>query len=200
MISVRHYLITLTALCFTRTAYCFSSISESPLLSRRDAFLTTAALISSVTICHPASAATDLSQYKDGPRGLKYLVTSQGSGTAKPLRAQKVKTSYSLFLDGFPEDGGKPVDSSKGLFGDKPFEFNVGVSEVIKGWDLSLMDMVEGEARRLVIPPDLGYGEKGAGGRIPGGATLYFEVQLTENGKIPVINEGQKKWLEEHPL
>jgi FKBP-type peptidyl-prolyl cis-trans isomerase len=111
-----------------------------------------------------------------------------------------VKTSYSLFLDGFPEDGGKPIDSSKGLFGDKPFEFNVGVSEVIKGWDLSLMDMVEGEARRLVIPPDLGYGDRGAGGRIPGGATLYFEVQLTENGKMPEMNEGQKKWLEEHPL
>lgn len=202
MLRVRHCLITLSALYFSRTTHSFSILSESSTLSlsRRDAFLTTAGLITSTTICYPASAATDLSQYKDGPRGLKYLVTVEGSGTYKPQRAQKVKTSYSLFLDGFPEDGGKPIDSSKGLFGDKPFEFNVGVSEVIKGWDLSLMDMVEGEARRLVIPPELGYGDKGAGGRIPGGATLYFEVQLTENGKMPELNEGQTKWLEEHPL
>lgn len=205
MTNIAKRLLAVSVLSFVGTTRAFSSIDIiEPTLSRRDAFrVTTAtglvsAMLSVVTL--PALAETDLSQFKDGPRGLKYFVTSEGTGTTKPQRAQKVKTSYSLFLGGFPEDGGKPVDSSKGIFGDKPFEFHVGVSEVIKGWDLALMDMVEGEARRLVIPSSLGYGDKGAGGRIPGGATLYFEVQLTENGIMPELNDGQRKWLEEHPL
>jgi FKBP-type peptidyl-prolyl cis-trans isomerase len=118
----------------------------------------------------------------------------------KPQRGQKVKTTYKLFLNGFDQDSGELIDSSKGLFGESPFEFVVGVGQVVRGWDLALMDMKEREARRLVIPPDLGYGAKGAGGRIPGGATLFFEVQLTELGKKPDFNEDQLKWLEEHPL
>lgn len=196
-------LLAVGVISFVGTAYAFNSVDNCATCTRRDSFRATAAtwLTSAmIIVAVPALADADLSQYKNGPRGIKYLVTNKGTGTTKPQRAQKVKTSYSLFLDGFPEDGGKPVDSSKGIFGDKPFEFNVGVSQVIKGWDLALMDMVEGEARRLVIPSDLGYGDKGAGGRIPGGATLYFEVQLTENGMMPEMNDGQKKWLEEHPL
>jgi hypothetical protein len=205
MTNVAKCLLAVSVLSFVGTMHAFSSIDISePILSRRDVFRGTAAtgLISAMlnVVALPAYAGTDLSQFTDGPRGLKYLVTSEGTGTTKPQRAQKVKTSYALFLGGFPEDGGKPIDSSKGMFGDKPFEFHVGVSEVIKGWDLALMDMVEGEARRLVIPSALGYGDKGAGGRIPGGATLYFEVQLTENGIVPELNDGQRKWLEEHPL
>ena len=205
MTNVAKCLLAVSVLSFVGTMHAFSSIDISvPILSRRDVFRGTTAtgLISAMlnVVALPAYAGTDLSQFTDGPRGLKYLVTSEGTGTTKPQRAQKVKTSYSLFLGGFPEDGGKPIDSSKGMFGDKPFEFHAGVSEVIKGWDLALMDMVEGEARRLVIPSALGYGDKGAGGRIPGGATLYFEVQLTENGIVPELNDGQRKWLEEHPL
>jgi hypothetical protein len=193
-------LVTFAFLSFTGTT-AFSVISQKAEVSRRDAFLTTAGLISAIAITTaPAVAAVDLSEYKDGPSGLKYVVTSEGSGTTKPRRAQRVKTSYTLYLEGFAESGGKKIDSSKSILGDKPFEFTVGVGEVIKGWDLALLDMVEGEARRLVIPSDLGYGDRGGGGRIPGGATLYFEVQLTENGKLPEFNDSQMKWLEEHPL
>lgn len=91
---------------------------------------------------------------------------------------------------------------------------------MIKGWDLArrrrfypaprhrrdalpaqaIMEMKEGEARRLIIPPDLGYGTKGAGGKIPGGATLYFEVKLAGLGDAPAMNEKQQQWLDEHPI
>ena len=59
------------------------------------------------------------------------------------------------------------------IFGDK-FEFIAGVSQVIKGWDLMVLEMRVGEARQLIIPSKLGYGDKGAGSSIPGGSTLYF--------------------------
>ena len=55
------------------------------------------------------------------------------------------------------------------------------------------MEMKEGEARKLIIPADLGYGSKGAGGKIPGGATLYFEVKLAALGDAPVLNEKQQR-------
>ena len=64
----------------------------------------------------------------------------------------------------------------------------------------AIMEMKEGEARKLIIPADLGYGSKGAGGKIPGGATLYFEVKLAALGDAPVLNEKQQQWLDEHPI
>lgn len=176
-----------------------TSQRHSLVVPRRDTF---APLVLAFPVCLGVSPspvlAIDLKDYQDGPRGIKYLVTNEGAG-AKPVRAQKVKTSYTLYLNGFPEDGGRLIDSSKGLLGDKPFEFVVGVSQVVKGWDLSLLDMKEGESRRLVIPPELGYGEKGVFG-IPGGTPLYFDIQLTQLGTIPTLKDDQVKWLEDHPL
>jgi FKBP-type peptidyl-prolyl cis-trans isomerase len=61
-----------------------------------------------------------------------------------------------------------------------PFEFKLGEGQVIKGWDQGLTNMCVGEIRRLVIPPQLGYGDRGAGRDIPPGATLVFEVELLE--------------------
>ena len=81
-----------------------------------------------------ANAQTD---YITTDRGIKYKVTAPPSdaSSATPERAQKVKAKYTLYLNGFPEDTDKStkIDSSKGLFGEKPFEFLAGVSQVIKG-------------------------------------------------------------------
>ena len=60
----------------------------------------------------------------------------------------------------------------------EPLSFTLGSGQVIKGWDQGLLAMCAGEKRKLVIPPDLGYGDSGAGDKIPGGAVLIFEVEL----------------------
>ncbi|XP_037071962.1 peptidyl-prolyl cis-trans isomerase FKBP2-like [Pollicipes pollicipes] len=62
----------------------------------------------------------------------------------------------------------------------QPLTFTLGSGQVIKGWDQGLIGMCEGERRKLVIPPDLGYGSSGAPPKIPGGATLIFEVDLVK--------------------
>lgn len=62
----------------------------------------------------------------------------------------------------------------------QPLSFTVGAGQVIKGWDQGLLGMCEGEKRRLVIPPELGYGKTGAGDKIPGGSVLIFETELVK--------------------
>lgn len=68
---------------------------------------------------------------------------------------------------------------------EQPFSFQLGVGQVIKGWDEGLKGMCVGERRKLTIPPKLGYGDKGAGNVIPGHATLIFEVELINIGDSP---------------
>lgn len=72
-------------------------------------------------------------------------------------------------------DKGSIFDSS--LTRGNPFSFGLGQGQVIRGWDEGLLGMCVGEKRTLVIPPDLGYGDRGAGAKIPPGATLNFEVE-----------------------
>ena len=66
--------------------------------------------------------------------------------------------------------------------GRDPFTFTLGVGSVIKGWDLGVKGMKVGGKRKLTIPPELGYGDQGAGSVIPPGATLYFTIELVGIG------------------
>ena len=99
------------------------------------------------------------------------LVVGEG---AEAQDYNKVVVNYTGSL----EDG-SVFDSSFNP-GRGPFTFTLGVGSVIKGWDLGVKGMKVGGKRKLTIPPELGYGDQGAGGLIPPGATLIFEVDLLE--------------------
>lgn len=182
------------------------SLSETTQVTRNTFLSQTTAFTVGLNVLHVEHVSADATEegYITTPRGLKYKVMKPptDSESPNPVRAQKVKASYTLYLNGFPEDtpASKKIDSSKGLFGDVPFEFVAGVSQVIKGWDLAVLDMRAGEARRLIIPSDLGYGDRGAGNSIPGGSTLYFDIELIERGAMPRLTPDQMNWLEDHPL
>jgi FKBP-type peptidyl-prolyl cis-trans isomerase FkpA len=106
------------------------------------------------------------------PDGLKFTDDQVGTGT----EAQKGKT-VSVHYTGWLLDGTK-FDSSRDR--NQPFSFPLGQGQVIKGWDEGVTGMKVGGKRTLVIPPDLGYGARGAGGVIPPNATLKFEVELLD--------------------
>jgi peptidylprolyl isomerase len=108
------------------------------------------------------------------PSGLRIIDVKPGTGPV-PHAGQTVTVNYTgwLFVDG---KKGKKFDSS--LDRGEPFSFTLGQGQVIKGWDEGLATMHVGGKRTLIIPPDLGYGASGAGGDIPPGATLMFDVDL----------------------
>ena len=104
--------------------------------------------------------------------GLQYEDVAVGDG-ATPEKGKRVTVHYTGKLT---NGKGKKFDSS--VDRGQPFTFVIGVGQVIRGWDEGVMSMKVGGKRELTIPPDLGYGARGAGGVIPPNATLFFEVEL----------------------
>ena len=109
--------------------------------------------------------------------GLQKTDTKVGTGAvATPGKSVSVHYTGWLYDPNAKDHHGKKFDSSKDR--NEPFEFKLGAGMVIRGWDEGVADMKVGGARTLVIPPDLGYGARGAGGVIPPNATLVFDVEL----------------------
>lgn len=109
------------------------------------------------------------------PSGLKYVDIREGTGEAAAA-GKNVAVHYTGWLT-----NGTKFDSSKDR--GQPFEFPLGGGRVIKGWDEGVQGMKVGGVRKLTIPPELGYGARGAGGAIPPNATLVFEVELLKVGR-----------------
>ncbi|HEY1749038.1 MAG TPA: FKBP-type peptidyl-prolyl cis-trans isomerase [Xanthobacteraceae bacterium] len=108
------------------------------------------------------------------PSGLQYIDTKAGTG-ASPKTGQTCVMHYTGWLY---ENGKKAAKFDSSLDRGAPFEFPIGNGRVIKGWDEGVASMKVGGKRTLIIPPELGYGARGAGGVIPPNATLMFDVEL----------------------
>ena len=117
-------------------------------------------------------SAAPASAMKKTPSGLQYEDLVAGSGNT-PSPGKQVTVHYTGWLT-----NGTKFDSS--LDKNQPFTFTIGKGEVVPGWDEGVMTMKLGGKRKLIIPPELGYGAAGAGGVIPPNATLVFEVILLD--------------------
>ncbi|GMI25675.1 hypothetical protein TrCOL_g13731 [Triparma columacea] len=149
------------------------SPQPNPLTSRTTFLSKASTFVATSSLLLPRVAFAESSDFITTDSGMKYKVTQVGTG-AVPSQGSMVKAHYTGWLDDF--DSPKKFDSSRDR--GKPFSFKVGAGQVIKGWDESFSSMKVGERRQIILPPNLAYGERGAGGVIPGGATLYFDVEL----------------------
>jgi len=132
--------------------------------------------------------------------GLKYIVLNDSEGTSA-VPGQAVEVHYTGYLL-----DGKVFDSS--LERNEPIEFVLGQSQVIKGWEEGIALMNIGDKYRLIIPPDLAYGKKGAGTVIPPDATLVFDVELmsvsepkisiTETLFLTIMNKGVNAAIDQY--
>jgi FKBP-type peptidyl-prolyl cis-trans isomerase len=127
-----------------------------------------AAIMAAVALAAPALAQTVL------PGGTRITDVKLGTGdVAEPGRLVIVHYTGWLFQDG---RRGRKFDSSRDA--GRPFPFVLGAGDVIPGWDEGVAGMKVGGQRTLIVPPDQGYGQRGAGEAIPPGATLIFDVEL----------------------
>ena len=138
-------------------------------VSRREALLVVAALAATLA---PAKAQPVMTT----PSGLKIIDVKPGTG-ASPKTGQTCVMHYTGWLYENAAKG-KKFDSS--VDRGEPFEFKIGMHQVIAGWDEGVATMKVGGKRTLIIPPELGYGARGAGGVIPPNATLIFDVELLD--------------------
>ena len=113
--------------------------------------------------------------------------TKLGEG-AEAQAGQTVIVHYTgwLYDESAPDNKGAKFDSS--LDRNEPFDFPLGGGRVIKGWDDGVAGMKEGGSRTLIIPPEIGYGSRGAGGAIPPNATLVFDVKLLKVIKTDIVD------------
>ncbi len=132
-------------------------------------------LITVIAACGAQPAATPAPP--SAPIAMRTVELKAGNGTAV-AGGQIAVVQYTgwLYEAAAPDNKGKQFDSSR--TGGRPFRFPLGTGAVIKGWDQGVAGMKIGESRRLIIPPELAYGDSGAGGVIPPGATLVFDIDL----------------------
>ena len=119
-----------------------------------------------------SDAATN--QVIEMPNGLKYTDTKAGDG-ATAASGNKVSVHYTGWLY---NNGAKGAKFDSSVDRGQPFQFTLGAHQVIAGWDEGVAGMKVGGKRTLIIPPEFGYGARGAGGVIPPNATLMFDVEL----------------------
>jgi len=143
-----------------------------PMCSRRSAVFTLAVISAGAAIETPTHAQVE--KPMTTPSGLQIVDTKAGTGPS-PKTGQTCVMHYTGWLY---ENGakGKKFDSS--VDRGEPFEFKIGLHQVIAGWDEGVASMKVGGKRTLIIPPALGYGAQGAGNVIPPNATLMFDVEL----------------------
>ena len=143
-------------------------------------FASLVGILSAVTACKASDSAPSSST---GETGLSSITTLQvtdvkvGTG-ADAINGKSVSVHYTgwLYKEATADHHGTKFDSSRDR--NQPFSFTLGAGQVIKGWDQGVAGMKVGGQRTLIIPPSLGYGSAGAGGVIPGNATLVFDVEL----------------------
>jgi FKBP-type peptidyl-prolyl cis-trans isomerase len=152
-----------------------SSSTESSSTASSSTESTTAPSSASASDAAPSGGPTPVADtaFTTSQNGLKIYDFTTGDG-AEATEGDRVTVHYTGWL---ASDSTK-FDSSRDR--GEPFQFNLGAGEVIQGWDQGVQGMSVGGTRQLVIPPDLGYGARGAGGAIPPNATLIFEVELLE--------------------
>jgi len=132
----------------------------------------------SLSIISAALAAT--SAYASEFKVTVYEGPTECEDSDKIASGNYLTMHYTGTIDESSETGekGEQFDSSRDH--DDPFQFQIGGGQVIKGWDEGLVGLCKGAKATLILPPDYGYGDKGARGRIPGGATLNFDVEVIE--------------------
>ena len=135
--------------------------------------LAVALSIAALTDNSNAPAYAQTGSRMTNPSGLQIIDTTVGTGASPAGKTAVVHYTGWLYENGAK---GKKFDSS--VDRGQPFEFPVGAGRVIRGWDEGVATMKVGGKRTLIVPPDMGYGARGAGGVIPPNATLMFDVEL----------------------